>query len=458
MSIEPVMDAPFAVRGVIEGFYGNPWTREQRLDLVAFLDVHGLNTFVYAPKDDPLIRRDWREAYRGADLERIAELIDRCRERGIAFVYCLSPGLSIRYSARDDLAALVAKFESVAALGVGRFGLLLDDIPTDLQHPEDRAAFGDLVEAHVQLVNAVAARLGRDRPLIVCPTQYWGRGDETYVATLGRGIDPQVELFWTGRAICAPTLDLDDAQRFAEATGRPPTYWDNYPVNDVAMANELHIGPYRGRDPQLWRSARGVIANGMELFEASKIPFATIADFLASPETYEPEASWHRALLEVVGDEDLDAFAVFADNVRSSCLATDDAPVVSRALERFAFRLEQGDGAAAAIDLRDLAGRLLAAAERLLRGPVRNPVLIEECRPWIEAFELGAKAIARTAELASTGRLEESATAELRPFLAALRQRRVRVYGDALDMFLSDLSVTYVRPGRHLALQGGGNS
>jgi hypothetical protein len=65
-------------------------------------------------------------------------------------------------------------------------------------------------------------------------------------------------------------------------------------------------------------------------------------------------------------------------------------------------------------------------------------------------------AISRTAELAAAGRLREEATMALRPFLAELRERRVRVFGDALDMFLSDLSVTHVRPGRHLARQGGG--
>ena len=241
-------------------------------------------------------------------------------------------------------------------------------------------------------------------------------------------------------------------------TGRPPLFWDNYPVNDVAMGFELHIGPYRGRDPQLCRAARGVISNGMELYEASKIPFATIADYLASPATYDPEASWRSALLEVVGPDDLEAFALFADNVRSSCLATDDAPLVTRALEGFTFRFDQGDHEAAAADLRDLAQRLLAAADHLLRGPVRNAALIDECRPWIEAFELGARAMARTAELAVGGRLDAEATTELRPFLARLRQARVRVFGDALDMFLSDLSDTHVRPGRQLALQGGGSS
>lgn len=57
---------PFAVRGVVEGFYGTPWTHAQRLDMIDFLARRGLNTFVYSPKDDPLMRHRWREPYRGA--------------------------------------------------------------------------------------------------------------------------------------------------------------------------------------------------------------------------------------------------------------------------------------------------------------------------------------------------------------------------------------------------------
>ena len=116
-----------------------------------------MNTFVYAPKDDPLVRRAWREAYTGDDLQRLTELVERCAAHGVDFVYCLSPGLSIRYSDPGDIEALSAKFASVAALGVRTFGLLLDDIPTDLQHQADRAAFADLAGAHVHLVNQVSS-------------------------------------------------------------------------------------------------------------------------------------------------------------------------------------------------------------------------------------------------------------------------------------------------------------
>ncbi len=448
--------SPFVVRGVIEGFYGRPWTRAQRLELVGYMADWGMNTFVYGPKDDPLVRRDWRSSYEGPALDQLRELVERCRDQGVDFVYCLSPGLSIEYSNGADVDALRAKFESVAALGVRDFALLLDDIPLQLQHDADRAAFGDLADAHAALIGRVLEGLLPDRSLVVCPTVYHGYGDEDYLIRLGRSIDPRVGLYWTGRAICSATLDVADAEVFVRSAGRKPTYWDNYPVNDVAMNWELHIGPYLGRDPQLYQVATGIIANPMELFEASRIPLATIGDYLASPETYDPEASWDDAIRAVAGDADAPAFALFADNVRSSCLCDQDAPIVATALEAFAFRTWKGEGAAAAQDLAELADRLLVAADHLLRGPVHNPALIEECRPWIEAFELGSRALRHIARLGAEGRLESESSPKLLPYLAQLRAARVRIFGDAVDMTLADLTATQTRPGRSLSVEAGG--
>jgi hyaluronoglucosaminidase len=442
-----VTASPFAIRGVIEGFYGRPWTHLQRLDLIGFLAARGMNMFVYAPKDDPLLRRRWREPYDGEALARLHQLAERCSAVGVSFTWCISPGLTIRYSDAAHRRALIHKLRSVAALGIDGLGLLLDDIPLELQHARDRAAFPDLASAHAALIREVFGGRPEGTRLIVCPTVYRGTGTEPYLATLAGGIDPRVDLFWTGRAVCSPTLDLLDAATFTRTAARPPTYWDNYPVNDVAMGYELHVGPYRGRDPHLWRSATGIVANGMELFEASKIPFATIADYLSDPEGYEPEASWRRAMRDVVGEADAEAFALFADNVRSSCLADDDAPIVTHSLESTMRRLDQGDAAAAARDLGALADRLVGAAAHLLRGPVANPALIDETRPWLEAFELGAHAIRRIADLAGDGRLEADGPSELRPFLIRLRRARVRVFGDALEMTLSDLTGTMFRPG-----------
>lgn len=449
-------DSPFAIRGVIEGFYGRPWTHQQRLDLIPFLAGRGMNSFVYGPKDDPLLRRDWRVPYDGEWLARLSDLVACCRDHALRFTWCVSPGLSMRYSDPGDLDALSAKLASVAGLGVDSFGLLLDDIPGELQHARDRAAFADLADAHLHVVRTVARRLPAGAHLVVCPTVYRGTGTEDYLVRLATGIDPRIDLFWTGREVCSPVLDLADAAVFTRSTLRPPLYWDNYPVNDVAMTYELHIGPYRGRDPLLWRSAVGVVANGMELFEASRIPFATIADYLRDPGGYDPEASWQRAIRDAVGEADAEAFALFADNVRSSCLADEDAPIVGRALGRLVFALDQeSDVVGAAADLRELADRLLAAAERLLGDGVTNRALMDECRPWLAGFELGARALGRIATLAVEGRLAIDGAAELRPFLIRLRRARVRVFGDVLEMTLSDLTGMMFRPGEVPESEGG---
>jgi hyaluronoglucosaminidase len=439
-------DGGFRIRGIVEGFYGTPWSHDQRLEMIEFIASRGMNTFVYAPKDDPLHRRHWRSPYEGDALDRLAELAALCRSRGVEFVYCLSPGLSIEYSSAEDIADLCRKYETVRSLGVRTFGLLLDDIPPVLQHGSDAAMFGDLVAAHVHVVGEVFRQLtdqSADTTLFVCPTEYWGRGDEAYISALGSGIDPRIELFWTGRAICSPTIDLHDASTVARAARRPVVYWDNYPVNDVAMGNELHVGPYQGRDRHLHRFAAGIIANGMELFESSKIAFATIADYLADPEDYDAERSWQFALQDVTRNEDdFYAYRTFADNVRSSCLSAGGAPTTAAALGQFVFEVETGQTTQAAERLHRLAQRYLAAAEQLQGGTFTNTQLIAEAAPWIDTFRLGAEAMNRMADaVLDGGPLSARSRQELADYQQRLRATRRRVFGDSVDLLLSNLDL-----------------
>jgi hyaluronoglucosaminidase len=420
----------FPVRGIIEGFYGVPWTHAQRLDMIRFIAGLGMNTFVYAPKDDPLLRRDWREPYGGAALDALHELITTCRDSGVDFVFALSPGLSMRYSDPADRRSLAAKYRQVRGLGAAGAALLLDDIPPHLQHPADVAEYPSLIAAQTDLVGRLYDDLRQ--PLMVAPTQYWGHGDEPEISEFGRGIDPAIDLFWTGRAICSPELEASDARRFHDATGHEPLYWDNFPVNDVAMTDELHIGPYLGRDPELAGLSRGIIANGMPLAECSKIGFSSIAEFLADPAGFDAEQSWERALARVAGD-DLETVREFADSVRGSALCTDDSPRLAEVLARFAFEHGFGDPVTAIANLSDEAARLAAVAERM--KSIGNTALSSEASPWIAQYARAAEGLALCArELASAAPDRRRIMA----FLHDLRSHRLRVHGDLVDMFLSD--------------------
>ena len=180
----------------------------------------------------------------------------------------------------------------------------------------------------------------------------------------------------------------------------------------------------------------------MELFESSKIAFATIADYLVVAADYDPEASWDVALRDVVGAADVDAYRDFADNVRSSCLSAHDAPQVTEALEDHDFATLIGDhGARRRTRSFRWPARLRSSADHLLertlpeRGAHRgSPALAGVLRP-------SACAPSRSSATSPTAGPARPKTARptLAPLLAELRARHRRVFGDVMDMTLDGL-------------------
>ena len=283
--------AKFQRRGYLEGFYGKPWTDAQRRDMIALMAAHGMNTYAYGAKDDPYHRDRWEELYPAGELAQLGSLAGYCRERGVDFMYCIAPGLTYDYEDEAHWEALQAKLAQIAGLGIQSFGLFFDDIPWDRQS----------TEAHAALTTRVCAAFP-DRHFTVCPMIYHGKGDEDYICELGNAIPPETDLFWTGRNICSQWLSCEEAAFFGEQTGKQPLYWDNYPVNDAEMFHEMHLGPVEGRDPLLYQHSRGILFNGMEYFECTKLPFLACADYLSDPENYDPEQSWLKAVDLLFGE------------------------------------------------------------------------------------------------------------------------------------------------------------
>lgn len=111
--------------GVVEGFYGRPFTSDQRRDLFKKLKKYGHQLYVYAPKDDYKHRASWRELYTVEEGEHLQGLITAAKNSGIDFYYALSPGLDITYSAIKDIASLKRKLDQVSQFGCGELILLL---------------------------------------------------------------------------------------------------------------------------------------------------------------------------------------------------------------------------------------------------------------------------------------------------------------------------------------------
>ncbi len=326
----------FERRGFLEGFYGPPWRSEQRRTMLHLMARHGMNCYFYAPKDDPYHRDRWEELYDQESLEKLRALIGFAAERQVEFWYCLAPGLNICYSDAAQFNRLTAKLRQIYDAGARHFGLLLDDIPHELIHQADATAYGETVNAHIDLAlrtRAALAELDPANRMLVCPMEYHGRGDSYYISRLGHELPVDVDLFWTGPNICSQELRVEDAMRFGLHTRHQPLYWDNYPVNDAEMYNEMHFGPLSGREPDLYRHCRGIAFNCMEYFEANKVPLLTCAAYLWAPESYDPEIAWLAALREVLGEEDARRFIPFGEQLFTSCLKQANGPRMMEALE-----------------------------------------------------------------------------------------------------------------------------
>ncbi len=308
-----IADFPsFAVRGIVEGFYGTPWSHQDRLDLLRFEGQHGMNSYYYAPKDDPYHRKQWRDPYPPDRLAQLGDLVTAAKANFVDFCFAVSPGLSMTYSSDEDFNKLTAKLESVGKLGTSCYALFLDDVPEEIQNDADKARFKTLAEAHAYVINKLyhyLIALSPENHLVVTPTTYTnGFGSLDYIRELGAEVDPHVDLVWTGTEVVSPVITVQQTDDWAKFLKRPPLVWDNYPVDDFARWRPF-LGPLVGRDPGLGAAVRGLLSNPMNEAHASMIPLATIADYLWNARAYNPKEAEAHALTAQFGSDGPQAFA-----------------------------------------------------------------------------------------------------------------------------------------------------
>lgn len=387
------MASPFTIRGVAEAFYGVYYTVIERNDLIRFIGQHGFNTYLYGPKNDRQHRNRWREPYPAKAMQQFAETVDIAQESGVTFCYSVGLAVSMCYSSDDDFRAIISKLEAFYGIGVRSFCAVLDDMKPEFLHEADSRYYGSYAEAHVHLCNRLYEWLQTLDPTCafsMCPTLYYGRPPfDAYVYEIGTGLYPQIDVFYTGADICSPQITAADAAAFGQAVNRSPIIWDNYPVNDLGMQPEMHIGPVRGREAALYTRTRGIVANLMLQAEASKIPLLTYADYLQNPHDYNAAESWSRALYESAGDESAEALRLFSENSLQSCLDSPEAEKLERLTEAAYHALQDGERAADSPAVRALDEYLTAVDEALyhLKYRMENLALRDNLLPWIELLE-----------------------------------------------------------------------
>ena len=388
MTVNDWPDLP--ARGVVEGFYGTPWSHEARLSLIDFYGRYKMNTYIYGPKDDPYHSSpNWRKPYPENEAAEIKELVEACRANYVDFVWAIHPGQDIRWN-EEDYGNLVAKFESMYALGVRAFAIFFDDISGDGANPFRQ------VELLNRMNEEFVKAKGDVAPLIICPTDYnrsWANPTERgSLAVYGRELDPSVRVFWTGDYVCS---DLTPAtlEWVGSRIQRPALYWWNFPVTDYCRHIVMQ-GPACGLDRSLTSDDLcGLVSNPMEHAEASKLALYGVADYTWNIEEYDPLSNWERGLGVLAGNEAREAYRTFA--IHSCDTESGYRRDESWETEVFDFddyTPEQYDALLGEF-------RRIEAVPDEMEEKCSNAALMNELRPWLEEFgRLGARGI-RTLEL-----------------------------------------------------------
>lgn len=389
-----------AVRGMTEGFYGDPWGHQERLSQLDFMGRTKQNRYLYAPGDDAFRQARWREPYPAAQRAEFRDLAERARRNHVTLAWAVAPAQAMCMSSKDDVKALNRKLDAMWALGVRAFQLQFQDVSYSEWHcDDDRDTFGSgpgaAAKAQARVANEVAEHLARrypgGEPLTVMPTEYFQDGATEYRTALADDLDGRVQVAWTGVGVVPRTITGSELAGAREAFKQHPLVtMDNYPVNDYEQGR-IFLGPYTGREPAVASGSAALLANAMEQPSASRIPLFTAADYAWNPRGYEPQESWQAAMDDLAGDDAKarEAIGALAGNDSSSILNRTESAYLRPLLKEF-WRTRTGPRAAENPKARDAAASRLRAAFTVMREtPERlsgtaGGRLDDEVRPWSE--------------------------------------------------------------------------
>ncbi len=257
--------------GLIEGFYGAPWTDAARNAQFEHLGSVGAKFFIHAPKADRYLRGDWQERHPPEAAARLEAMGRACKAAGLKFGLGLTP-LRLHEDLAGGRAHVVRRVEALSALGIDVLAVRFDDMP---------GAFPNLATTQATIL-AWVRECAPNLTLAMCPTYYtshdildrvYGQRPTGYLAELGAALDSDVHIFWTGPRVCSTEYPLEHLHEVSKQLGRKPLIWDNYPVNDgERMCQRLHLGAPIARGPAVLANTSGLAINPMNACWLSQLP------------------------------------------------------------------------------------------------------------------------------------------------------------------------------------------
>ena len=398
-------------RGSVEGFYGTPWSHQDRISQFKFYGSLKLNTYIYGPKDDPYHSSpNWRKPYPEKDAKQIKELVQEAKNNEIDFTWAIHPGLDIKWNKTDSL-AILNKFELMYDLGVRSFAVFFDDISGE----------GTKAEKQAQLLNYLQSQFVEKKkdvlPLIMCPTEYnksWSNPKpDTYLDILGDKLHHSIHVMWTGDRVIddVSAADLDWINKRIK---RKAYIWWNFPVSDY-VRDHLLMGAAYGLDTTIKNDLSGFVSNPMERAEASKVALFSVALYSWNLKSYEPMSAWHEAAKYVMPEATV-AFQLF--NEHNSDLGANghgyrrvESVIIKPTIDSFLAANKNGNyPKELALKIQTEFGNIIPVSEEI-RSKSQNKNLLTEIEPWLIQFNLLGKVGVQTMSFLEAKQLGKQALA-----------------------------------------------
>lgn len=413
-------------RGIIEGYYGVPYSSEVSQDLFRFMTRYKLNMYMYGAKSDPYHSQKWADPYPASVtseqrklgylsqsmLRNITTTAHQCK---VNFIWAIHPGSAFTNSSNTTVVSkIMTKFQNMYRLGVRQFGLCVDDVSI----PTDEAVQKLNADRVTELQNLIDQRWNKAdaapedtvKPLNLVPQIY--NFNQSTVENRQKFYDAlsktptKVDVYITGtRTWSVP--NSSDLQQGKSYMGREVAWWWNYPCNDQDVTKLFPMDTYTNfsihrridgssRLEANLQGAKTILINPMQQGEVSKIALFSIGNYTWNTAAFDNMASWEAALPAVVGQEHAAALRLLAPY-----LSYYDASVFSALASRFQTALGKGNPPTEEM-LSEVQAILEACTDlHTLETSEResDKLFYNDVRPWLLKLEAMAQEIVNLSEL-----------------------------------------------------------
>lgn len=409
--------ADMQYRGVVEGYYGYPYSFDVKKDLMRFFKRFKMNTYLYGAKSDPYHSGFWRDAYPETisavqekngwlSQQMIKDLSALSLETKVNFIWAIHPnsGKAVKYnsveSTRKAVDDVMGKFDKMHSLGVRQFAVFLDDAGWDFNDVDNYRDF--LVNLQKDLENKYNKNYTNASdtvmPIHYVPHVYAinfasKQGLKTYFDAIAQ-TPSNIVVYTTGSGVWS-SVKNEDFVTMKNLMKRPVALWWNYPCNDnkdgriytadmYSTLTEMGL-PIPDKNVP---SCLGLVSNPMQQGTVAKICLFGVADYSWNTNAFDTKANWHAAFPAIIGKDLAPLYNYLAKYLRYQ--DPEELGELIKQVEQAAPREGSGyisfRGAAAAGQLHNTLVALRDSVDKMMAYHPTNQtdqLLLRDLEPWL---------------------------------------------------------------------------